>query len=132
MTDGQDNAGYFEVYNELENQRQLLKKLISSLQENNRQLARAERKYRMELSKKMLELKVDGFVGEVDGREMATEPVAWTKTSELARGIPEIAELREKRDILKGEKEATMQKIYETKMHIQFLEAELEAIRKGE
>lgn len=129
---GPDSASYFEIFNELGKQRQLLKKLIKSLQENNRRLARAERAYREQLSIKMLELKVDGYTGQLGDRQVSTEPVAWTKTAELARGLPEVAELREERDILKGEKEATMQKIYETKMHLGYLEAELEAIRKGD
>lgn len=121
-----------EVYSNLQKERKLLKRLIESLQKNNKALAKAEHDYRLALSTKILELQVNGYEGELNGKQINTKSVAWTMCSDIARGIKEVAELRMNRDILAGEKEATMQKIYEVKMHIGFLEDELKAIAKGE
>ena len=121
-----------DTYVQLQDEREMLRKLIKSLQQLNRKLADAEQQYREALTKYCLRLKVNGYEGEIDGEYMQTEPVAWTVTQDLARGIPEVAELRMKRDTVQGEVEAVQQKIYQTKIEIRLLEAEMEAIRKGE
>ena len=118
-----------DTYNDLQAERDMLKKLIKSLQKYNRKLAEAEQKYRKAYAKECIRIKLNGVEGE-DGE--TTEPVAWTMTPEIARGLPEVAQLRYERDLAKGEIEAIKQKIYQTKIEIRLLEGEMEAIRKGE
>ena len=121
-----------DTYNELQEKREKLTDLIHYLRVNNKKLAKAERDYRMELSKTILQLNTEGYKGEIDGKEYDTSNVAWTSTWNLARGLPEVAELRYERDIAEGEREATMQKIYQVKKDIDHLMEEMKAIRKGE
>lgn len=121
-----------DTYNQLQEERDMLRKLIKSLQKYNRKLAEAEQEYREMFTKTCLKLKVDGYEGEINGEWTQTEPVAWTVTKQLARGIPEVAELRRERDTVKGEVEAIQQKIYQTKIEIRLLEGEMESIQKGE
>ena len=121
-----------DTYVQLQEERELLSKLIKSLQQYNRKLAKAEQDYREEFTKKCLELKVNGYEGDIDGEYINTEPVAWTVTKDLARGIPEVAEKRMERDSLQGEVDAIKQKIYQTKIEIRLLESEMESIQKGE
>lgn len=59
------------------------------------QYAEAEKAYRVALALKITELHSDG--------------VAWSSTSDLARGDEKIAQLKFERDIAKGEKEAATQ-----------------------
>ena len=118
-----------DTYNSLQLEREMLKKLIKSLQHYNRKLADAEQKYRLAYSQTCIRIKIDGVKGE---GEKKTSPVAWTMTSEIARGLPEVASLRYERDLCQGEKEAIMQKIYQTKIEIDLLQKETEAIQKGE
>ncbi|MCF8009452.1 MAG: hypothetical protein K9K32_06770 [Halanaerobiales bacterium] len=117
-----------DTYSDLQAERDMLKKLIKSLQKYNRKLADAEQKYRMSFSKECIRIKLDG----VEGENGKTDPVAWTMTPQIARGLPEVAGLRYERDLLEGEKEAIMQKIYQTKIEIDLLQKEMEAIQKGE
>lgn len=117
-----------DTYNDLKTERSMLKKLIKSLQKINRKLATAEQNYRMAFSKECIRIKLDG----VEGESGKTEPVAWTMTPQIARGLPQVANLRYERDVLTGEKEAIMQKIYQTKIEIDLLQKEMEAISKGE
>ncbi|AZO96160.1 hypothetical protein [Halocella sp. SP3-1] len=121
-----------DTYYNLQKERKLLKRLIESLQKNNKVLAKAEHDYRLALSTEILRLHVEGYHGDVNGKKIDTDSVAWTMCDNIARGIDKVAKLRLERDIAAGQKEATMQKIYEVKMHIGFLEDELKAIAKGE
>jgi len=121
-----------ELYNQLTEERELLKRLIKSLQTYNRKLAQAEAEYRQKLTETIFKLKVLGYQGKIDGEMHDTEPVAWTVAPKLARGIPEVAELRLERDTLEGEVDAIRQKIYQTKIEIDLLQKEMEAIRRGE
>ena len=118
-----------DTYNSLTAERKMLRKLIKSLQRNNRKLADAEQKYRMAYTSECIKIKLDGVEGK-EGKK--TSPVAWTMTSEIARGLPQVANLRYERDLVKGEIEAIMQKIYQTKIEINLLQSEMESIRKGE
>ena len=118
-----------DTYNSLTAERKMLKKLIKSLQKNNRKLADAEQKYRMAYTSECIKIKLDGVEGE---KGKKTSPVAWTMTSEIARGLPQVASLRYDRDLVKGEIDAIMQKIYQTKIEIDLLQKEMESIRKGE
>ena len=122
------DASMQDTYNDLKDERSMLKKLINSLQKCNRKLAEAEQNYRMAYSKECIRIKLDGAKGE-HGK---TEPVAWTMTPTIARGLPGVANLRYERDLLKGEVEAIMQKIYQTKIEIDLLQKEMEAISRGE
>ena len=117
-----------DTYQDLKKERKMLKKLIKSLQQYNRKLAEAEQEYRKEYSKECIRIKLDG----VEGESGKTEPVAWTMTPDIARGLDNVAKLRYKRDTLKGEVEAIMQKIYAVKIEIDLLDKELQAIAKGE
>ena len=117
-----------DLHNTLTEERDLLKKLIKSLQECNRRLADAEQTYRRRYTEACIRIKLDG----IEGKKGKTEPVAWTMTGELARGIQGVASARHERDVLKGEKEAILQKIYQTKIEIDLLTKEMEAIRRGE
>ena len=117
-----------DTYNQLQEERDMLRKLIKSLQQVNRKLADAEQEYRKKFSNECIRIKLDG----VEGEEGKTDPVAWTMTPQIARGLDEVAELRYERDILEGEKEAIMQKIYQTKIEIDLLQNEMESIQKGE
>ena len=117
-----------DTYNALKVERTMLKKLIKSLQVNNRKLADAEQKYRLAYTTECVKIKLNG----VETEEGTTNPVAWTMTAEIAKGLPVVANLRYERDLVKGEIEAIMQKIYQTKIEIDLLQKEMEAISKGE
>lgn len=117
-----------DVYTQLKDQRELLTKCIEYLKDRNRNLAKAEYDYRLALTKECLKLKIEGYEGELG----KTEQVAWTKADLIAKGMDHVAELRLKRDLAKGDVEATMQKIYAVKIEIGILERDMEAIRKGE
>lgn len=117
-----------DTYNDLQAERSMLKKLIKSLQKINRRLAEAEQKYRMVFSKECIRIKLEG----VEGESGKTDPVAWTMTPQIARGLDRVANLRYERDVLEGEKEAIMQKIYQTKIEIDLLQNEMESIQRGE
>lgn len=120
-----------DTYQELQEEKDLLDKLIHYLRENNKKLAQAEHDYRLALSKKILELHTQGYTGEIKGKKIDTDSVAWTSCDLLARGLPEVASLRLDRDIKKGEKNATQEKIYQTKKNIDILKDELNQIAKG-
>ena len=117
-----------DTYNALKAERQMLKKLISTLQQYNRKLAEVEHNYRVAFTKSCVEIKLNG----VETEAGKTDQVAWTMTSDIAKGLPEVAKLRYERDVLKGEIEAILQKIYQTKIEIDLLQKEMEAIAKGE
>jgi len=121
-----------DLHNTLTEERDLLKKLIKSLQTYNRKLAEAEFEYRKALTSTCFLLKTEGYSGEIDGEYREVGETAWTVTTTLARGIPEVAEKRLERDTVEGEKEAIQQKIFQVKIEINLLETEMEAIRRGE
>ena len=117
-----------DLQKELYSQRKLLTECISYMKKVSRKLGKAEYDYRLALTKAEIALKVNGYEGEYG----KTESCAWTMVGEIARGLPEVAELRLQRDLLKGDLEATMQKIYQCKIEIDLLQREIEAMRKGE
>lgn len=118
-----------DTYSSLETERKMLKRLIGSLQKVNRKLAQAEYNYKVAFSIECVKAKLYGVE---DEEGVKTDPVAWTMTATIVRGLPEVAKLRYERDILRGEQEAVMQKIYQTKKEIDLLSNEMEAIQKGE
>lgn len=107
--------------------RVLLDKCITSLKENNRKLAYAERNYRKALTQESLRLKILGYEGELG----KTEPVAWTKADTIAMGLPEVAELRLQRDLARGDVDTLLQKIYQIKLELDIIQSDMAAMRKG-
>ena len=129
------DASMQETAGELHDRKAELRKTINKLPDLTRKLANAEKEYRMEFTKVCVELKIMGIrtaeVG-VESDKKSTPPVAWTVTTDLARGMPVVANKRYARDIYEGDKEAVMQRIYEIKKDIDVLQLELRAISKGE
>ena len=117
-----------DTYQDLQETKSELKKMINKLPNLNRKLAKAEREYRIEYTKKCVEMHINGLETE-EGR---TDEVAWSTTPRLVKGVEEVAEKKYKVDILEGDKDAVMQRIYKLKKDIDLLQKELEAIQKGE
>lgn len=107
-----------DLINELNEYRQNLYKAIDEIKARGKAKAEAERNYRIELAKKILELRTSGT------------PVSII--NDLARGDEKIANLKTKRDIEESLYEANMQRIYECKINIDWLQSQIEAERKGE
>lgn len=107
-----------DLINELNEYRHNLNKAIDEIKARGKAKAEAERNYRIELAKKILELRASGT------------PVSII--NDLARGDEKIANLKMKRDIEESLYEANMQRIYECKINIDWLQSQIEAERKGE
>ena len=60
------------------------------------------------------------------------DEVAWTAAPRLVKGIPEVAQKKYHKDILEGDKDAVMQRIYKLKLDLNLLQKEMEAISRGE
>lgn len=69
------------------------------LRTTSKEYAEAERAYRVALAKEIV-------------RQHAEEGVAWTVCQDLARGNPAVADLRMRRDIAEGVREATLQQAW--------------------
>lgn len=107
-----------DLINELNEYRQNLDKAIDEIKARGKAKAEAERNYRIELAKKILELRASGT------------PVSII--NDIARGDEKIANLKMKRDIEESLYEANMQRIYESKINIDVIQKQMEAERKGE
>ena len=107
-----------DLVNELNQYRHNLNKAIDEIKARGKAKAEAERDYRIELAKKILELRASGT------------PVSII--NDIARGDEKIANLKMKRDIEESLYEANMQRIYECKINIDWLQSQIEAERKGE
>jgi hypothetical protein len=107
-----------DLINELNEYRQNLDRTIGNLETRGKIKAKAERDYRIALAKKILELRANGI------------PVSII--NDLARGDEKIANLKMKRDIEESLYESNMQRIYECKINIDWLQSQIEAERKGE
>lgn len=107
-----------DLINELNQYRYNLNRAIDEIKARGKAKAEAEKDYRVELAKKILELRANGI------------PVSII--SDLARGDEKIANLKMKRDIEESLYEANMQRIYECKINIDWLQSQIEAERKGE
>lgn len=83
-----------------------------------RQLATAERDYKIALRQEILRLHM------ADG-------VAWTSCTELAHGEEKVADLRYKRDLRKSDYAVCYEKILQLKLELKILEGEAMAIRHG-
>lgn len=107
-----------DLVNELNQYRHNLNKAIDEIKARGKAKAEAEKDYRVELAKKILELRANGI------------PVSII--NDLARGDEKIANLKMKRDIEESLYESNMQRIYECKINIDWLQSQIEAERKGE
>lgn len=107
-----------ELQNELAKYRNDLDSAVTILRERGKARAIAERDYRVALAKEILLLRNSGI------------PV--TIISDVCRGNVTIAELKLKRDIAESLYESNMQFIYKTKLNIDIVLKQMEAIRKGE
>ena len=107
-----------DLINELNEYRHNLNRAIDEIKARGKAKAEAEKDYRVELAKKILELRADGI------------PVSII--SDLARGDEKIANLKMKRDIEESLYESNMQRIYECKINIDWLQSQIEAERRGE
>lgn len=107
-----------DLVNELNNYRQNLNKAIEELKKRGQAKAKAERDYRVELSKEILKLRAEGI------------PV--TIINDLARGNEKIAALKMQRDIAESLYESNMQYIYSCKLNIDIVHNQIQAERKGE
>lgn len=107
-----------DLINELNEYRHNLNRAIDEIKARGKAKAEAEKDYRVELAKKILKLRADGIPVSIIG--------------DLARGDEKIANLKMKRDIEESLYEANMQRIYECKINIDWLQSQIEAERKGE
>ena len=122
------DASLQDTYNDLQETKQELAKMINKLPELTRKLAKAEREYRLAYTKACVKMHMDGLETE-DGK---TDEVAWSTTPRLVKGVEEVAEKKYKVDILEGDKESVMQRIYKLKKDIDLLQKEMESIQRGE
>lgn len=106
-----------DLINELNEYRHNLNRAIDEIKARGKAKAEAERDYRVELAKKILELRAGGT------------PVSII--NDLARGDEKIASLKMKRDIEESLYDSNMQRIYECKINIDWLQSQIEAERKG-
>ena len=107
-----------DLVNEMNHKRQELNAAIQILKERGIDKAKAENKYRMELSKEIL-IQRDNKI-----------PV--TIISDICRGKKEIAKLKLDRDIADIMYESVMQRIYATKLELQILDNQIKAEWKGD
>lgn len=107
-----------DLVTELNIHRSNLNKAIKELKERGQVKAKAERDYRVELSKGILRLRAEGM------------PV--TIISDVCRGNEKIANLKMERDIAESLYESNMQYIYSTKINIEIVQKQIEATMRGE
>ena len=101
-----------DLYMEIENKLALLNSAISEVKKRGRELAEAEREYRVELAKDILIKRADKF------------PV--TIIGDICRGKEEIAELKLKRDISESLYKSVLEAINCYKLQIKIIENQLE------
>ena len=100
------------MWQEVEQAMNDLQKCLKEFKDYNKIYAIKEQKYRVALSKKLLELRAAG------------EKV--THLADIARGLPEIAKLRFDRDIAEGLKKSAEEGINFYKIKIKVLENQLQ------
>lgn len=96
------------MWQEIEKYNNLLGTAVTEMKTRSRKLAEAEYYYRIELSKRLTELRAEGQ--------------AVTHLADIARGEPQIAKLRLDRDIAKGLYESSQEAINVYKIRIRVLE----------
>lgn len=104
-----------------------LKTLIKNKRDYGKELAENERLYRLELTKTMSVMLIDGWEFE-NGK---SKPIAATSVYNLARGIEAVANLRAKRDGSQVLYDTIQENIYFTKKQIDIIESDIKASRGG-
>lgn len=102
-----------DLVTEIEHKSQELTQSIKLLRQNGIKLAEAERDYKIKLREEALKLRKDGKM-----------PV--TLIAQIIYGVPEVAELRFKRDIAEAMYNANQEHINTTKLQIRILESQLQ------
>ena len=100
-----------DLYNQITSQMHVLDDAIKALARNGEELAKAEKDYKVELSKEVLRQRAEGT------------PV--TQISLVVYGVPNVAELRLKRDSAKSKYEACQEFINITKLKLRLLESQM-------
>lgn len=106
-----------ETYVELREKMAMLDKALREIKPRGVELAEAEKDYRAALAAKILELRADKY------------PV--TITPDLARGDPNVSELRFKRDCASALYKAAFEGINILKLSIKILESEIDRDFRG-
>ena len=96
------------MWEEIEKYNNMLETAVTEMKLRSKKLAEAEYRYKTALSKRLVELRAEGQ--------------AVTHLADIARGEPNIAELRLKRDIAKGLYDSSQEAINMYKIRIRVLE----------
>lgn len=102
-----------DLYNEILAKNKELTTSIKMLRENGTKLAQAERDYKIKLRQEALKLREDKKL-----------PV--TLIAQIIYGVPEVADLRFKRDVAEAMYNANQEHINTTKLQIRILESQLD------
>lgn len=102
-----------ELYDEIITKNNELTQSIKMLRQNGIKLAEAERDYKIKLRQEALKLRQDNKM-----------PV--TLIAQIIYGVPEVAELRFKRDVAEAMYNANQEHINTTKLQIRILESQLD------
>lgn len=102
-----------ELYDEIMSKNQELTQSIKMLRQNGIKLAEAERDYKIKLRQEALKLREDKKL-----------PV--TLIAQIIYGVPEVADLRFKRDVAEAMYNANQEHINTTKLQIRILESQLD------
>lgn len=100
-----------ELWQEIMDEQRLLDRAVRELKPRGKKLAQAEHDYRVALSKRLLILRAEGN--------------AVTHLADIAKGEPEIAELRLQRDIAESLYQSAQESINVQKLKIRILEGQL-------
>ena len=102
-----------ELYDEIMSKNNELTQSIKMLRQNGIKLAEAERDYKIKLRQEALKLREDKKL-----------PV--TLIAQIIYGVPEVADLRFKRDVAEAMYNANQEHINTTKLQIRILESQLD------
>lgn len=102
-----------DLVNDLESKMQEANELIDILKEKGEELAKAEKNYKIKLRIVALGLK--------NGQGMAV-----TLIDKVVYGVPEVAELRQKRDIAEANYKWALEKLNLLKLQIRIIENQIE------
>lgn len=100
-----------ELWQEILDEQRLLDRTVRELKPRGKARAQAEHDYRVALSKRLLILRAEGN--------------AVTHLADIAKGEPEIAELRLQRDIAESLYQSALESINVQKLKIRILEGQL-------
>ena len=100
-----------DLWREIEQKIKELEVSVRALRKTGTEFATAERDYRKKLREEALKLKADGM--------------AVTLIDKVVYGVPEVAELRFKRDVCEAVYEANQESINVLKLNIRIIESQL-------